>query len=123
MPVLVTLATINILFRGGSVVSFLDPAMLRASIESELENSNVKDAALQLVDRIEEIASQYDKSFVASIDAYVRKSRNAESTAEDLIGILEPWDNTRQSSLLEVVGVRQAMLDTLSNSEWDSIFG
>ncbi len=123
MPVLITLATINVLFRGGSVVSFLDPAMLRASIESELEDSNAQDAALQLVDKIEEIASQYDKSFAASLEAYVRESMNAESTAEDLIATLEPWDNTRQSKLLEIVGIRQAMLDTVSDSEWDKIFG
>jgi len=122
MPVLTTLVITNLLFRESSVVGFLDPAMLRASIESELENSNEKDAALKLVDDIQKIANEYEESLVASLDAYVRESRNSESTAEDLIGMLEPWDHTRRLLLQEVVGIRQAMLDAVSGPAWDQIF-
>ena len=90
MPVLVTIATISILFRGGSTVSFLDPAMLRDQLEDELEESAARDDALLLVDKLEQLAGQYDTSLAASVEAYVTESANAESTAEDLIEILEP---------------------------------
>ena len=123
MPVLVTLATINFLFRGGSTIGFLDPAALRAAIESELAESDGRNSALVLVDELERLARQYDESFTASVEAYKTESSNAGTTAADLIAKMEPWDRERRLTLQEIVRIRQSMLDVLSESEWDEVFG
>lgn len=123
MPVVVTLATINVLFRGGSTAGFLDPHALRAAIECELADSDTRDSALALVDELERLARQYDESFTASVEAYKTESTNTETTAEDLIAKLEAWDQKRRLTLQEIVRIRQSMLDVLSESEWDKVFG
>ena len=123
MPVLATIATINFFFGSDSTVSFLNPATLRARCESELARSDTRDSALALVDELEILAGQYNESLAASLEAYVTETSNAKSTATDLIGILRPLDNTRRSTLHEIVRIRQSMLDVLSAPEWDRVFG
>ncbi len=123
MVVLTTLALTNILFGGGSTLGFLDPRALRDAIESELADSDTRDSALALVDELERLARQYDESFTASVEAYKTESMNTETTAEDLIAKLEPWDQKRRMTLQEIVRIRQSMLGVLSESEWDKVFG
>ena len=123
MPVLATIATINFFFGSDSTVSFLNPAALRARCESELSRPDTRDRALALVDELEHLADQYNESLAASLEAYVTETANANSTATDLIGILRPLDNTRRSTLHEIVRIRQSMLDVLSAREWDRVFG
>jgi hypothetical protein len=122
MPVLATIATINFFFGSGSTVSFLNPATLRARCESELARSDTRDSTLALVDELELLAGQYNESLAASLEAYVTETSKAKSTATDLIGILLPLDNTRRSTLHEIVRIRQSMLDVLSAREWDRVF-
>lgn len=123
MPVLTTIATINFFFGSDSTVSFLNPATLRARCESELARSETRDIALALVDELELLAGQYNESLAASLEAYVAETSNAKSTATDLIGILQPLDNTRLSTFHEIVRIRQSMLDVLSAPEWDRVIG
>lgn len=123
MPVLATIATINFFFGSGSTVSFLNPATLRARCESELARLDTRDGALALIDELEHLADQYNESLTASLAAYVTETSNAKSTAADLIGILQSLDDTRRSTLHEIVRIRQSMLDVLSAREWDRVFG
>jgi hypothetical protein len=123
MVILTTLVLTNILFGGGSNLGFLDPRALRDAIEGELADSDTRDSALALVDELERLARQYDESFIASVEAYKTELTNTETTAEDLIAKLEPWDHERRLTLQEIVRIRQSMLDVLSESEWDEVFG
>jgi hypothetical protein len=123
MVILTTLVLTNILFGGGSNLGFLDPRALRDAIEGELADSDTRDSALALVDELERLARQYDESFIASVEAYKTELSNTETTAEDLIANLEPWDRERRLTLQEIVRIRQSMLDVLSESEWDEVFG
>ena len=123
MPVLATIATINLLFRGGTTASFLDPPTLRDRIESELTGSDARDRALSLVDELEQLTRRYDESLAASIEAYVSESTKAASRAEDLIAILGPWDHTRGETLHEIAQIRQTMLDLLTAEQWERVFG
>jgi hypothetical protein len=122
MPVLITIATINFFFGSDSTVSFLNPATLRARCESELARSDTRDSALALVDELEHLAGQYNESLAANLAAYVTEISNEKSTATNLIGVLRPLDNTRRSTLHEIVRIRQSMLDVLSAREWDRVF-
>ena len=123
MPVLTTLVIINFFFGDGSTIGFLNPNALRAAIENELEETDQRDHALALVDELERIARKYDEKFTASVEAYKTESMNVDTTAKDLIAKLEPWDRGRHLMLQEIVRIRQSMLDVLSESEWDDVFG
>jgi len=122
MPVLVTIATISLLFRRGSVASFLDPTLLRARIASELDEADVRDQALALAEELERLANHYEQSLAASIDAYAAESINPAATAEGLMAMLGPWDRSRRETLREIVRIRRSMLDLLTDSQWDRVF-
>jgi Lon protease-like protein len=123
MPVLATIATISFFFGRDAAASFLAPAGLRERLESELDASPTRDEALSLVDKLERLATEYDERRAQSLDAYAAESANAASTADDLITILAPLDRDRHARMLEIVRIRQRMLETLSAAEWDSVFG
>ena len=124
MPVLATIATINVLFRGGATdrVGFLEPVTLRARIERELEDAVVRDRAVALVNELERIALRYDRSLVATTGAYVTESSSPNSRSDDLIAILDSFDRERRTALDEIVGIRQSMLHLLTVAQWDRVF-
>ena len=122
MPVLITLATINLLFRGGDSVGFLEPDALRARCVEVLEDSETKRRALALVARLEEVAGRYDENLRSVIESY-RAATDASLDAVELARSLEPHDRVRQDTLLEVISVRQSMRETLSEAEWIGVFG
>ena len=124
MPVLATIATINVLFRGGATdrVGFLEPVTLRARIERELGDAAVRDRALALVDELERIALRYDRSLMATIEAYVAESSNPRSRSHDLVTILDSLDRGRRAALDEIVGIRRSMHNLLTVAQWDSVF-
>jgi len=123
MPVAITIATITFLRRGGATIGFLDPDALRELFKDELEESDALEQAIVLIDGLDEHISQYNEAAATSIDAYAEKSANVESSADDLIAYLKPLDQARTDSLHEIVRVRQSMLELLSDSEWDQVFG
>ncbi|MGI9343610.1 MAG: hypothetical protein ACR2QV_12235 [Gammaproteobacteria bacterium] len=123
MPVLATIATINFFVGRGSEASFLAPADLRERLDNELDASPTRDEALSLVDELDQLATRYDERRAASLDAYEAESSNPASSADDLIAILAPLDRDRRAMMLEIVRIRQRMLDTLSAGQWDDIFG
>ena len=75
MPVLVTLATVNALFRSGSEqISFLDPDALRERCKDVIEDAETRAQAVLLTEGLLELARQYNDSVASSVDAYLSKS-------------------------------------------------
>jgi hypothetical protein len=124
MPVLITIATVNALFRPGSEqVSFLDPDALRDRCRDELEDTETRARAMILVEQLQQLARQYEKAVVASVDAYITESVKWESSASGLIEQLQPWDSARLHTVQEIVRIRQSMRELLTTEQWERVFG
>ena len=124
MPLLITIATVNALFRRGSdEVSFLDPDALRERCNDVIEDTETRERAVVLVEQLQQLAHQYDKAVAASVGAYIAKSAKWDSSANDLLELLHPWDNTRVQTVQEIVRVRQSMRELLTTEQWERVFG
>ncbi len=123
MPVLVTIATINFFFHSDpEAVSFLNPEVLRARC-MEIEDIDKRERAVKLTEELQQLARQYEKAVVATVEAYIAESVKWESSANGLIELLKPWDSTRARTLQEIVGVRQSMREILTVEQWNRVFG
>ena len=123
MPVLITMATINTLFRpGAEQASLLNPEKLRARCMEELEDTETRHRAIMLTDELLRLARQYEKAVVASVNAYTAESVKWESSANELIEQLQPWDSTRMSTVQEIVRIRQSMHELLTTEQWNRVF-
>ena len=123
MPVLITLATVNALFRTGSEqISFLDPVALRERCNDVIENTETRHRALLLTEDLMRLAQQYDTAVAASVEAYIDKSAQWDSSANDLIALLQPWDSARTETIQGIVRIRQSMRELLTAEQWDSVF-
>ena len=124
MPVLITIATINTLFRSGpEQASLLNPDKLRARCMEELEDTETRHRALLLTDELQRLARQYEKAVVASVNAYTAESVKWESSANGLIEQLQPWDSIRKQTVQEIVRIRQSMRALLTAEQWNRVFG
>jgi len=124
MPVLVTIATVTYLFSRGSKgeAGFLAPTVLREKIE-ELPEGSVRTKALDVVDRLDMLAREYDSATDAAVSAYVTDVEDWNSSADRLIKDMEPLDRVRGNTLSEVIRLREDLVDALSPGEWDEVFG
>ena len=124
MPVLITIATINTLFRSGAEqASFLNPDKLRARCMEELEDTETRHRAVMLTDELQRLARQYEKAVVATVEAYIAESVKWESSANGLIEQLQPWDSARKQTVQDIVRVRQSMRALLTAEQWNRVFG
>lgn len=124
MPVLITIATINALFRSGAEqASLLNPDKLRARCMEELEDTETRHRALLLTDELQRLARQYEKAVVATVEAYIAESVKWESSANGLIEQLQPWDSARKQTVQDIVRVRQSMRALLTAEQWNRVFG
>lgn len=126
MPVLVTIATINLIFRSGSddeAASFLNPYALRARCMEEIEDTDTQAKAVQLADELQQLAHDYQKAVVASLDAYIEESVKWESSASVLIEQLQPWDSARVETVQGIIRVRHSMRELLTTEQWGRVFG
>jgi hypothetical protein len=124
MPVLVTIATVNALFRPGSEqISFLDPESLRARCNEMIEDTETRARAVMLTEELLRLAQQYNTAVAASVEAYIAESAQWDSSANDLIALLQPWDSARLQTVQGIVRVRQSMRELLTTEQWDSVFG
>ena len=124
MPVLITIATINTLFRpGAEQASLLNPDKLRARCMEELEDTETRHRALLLTDELQRLARQYEKAVVATVEAYIAESVKWESSANGLIEQLQPWDSARKQTVQDIVRVRQSMRALLTAEQWNRVFG
>ena len=122
MPVLATITIITLLFGGGSGISFLNPGSLRKQCKDNLDDSPAQEKALALVDELDQLASQYNQAVAAALDTYVAGTRQ-ETSAAYLAGQLAPFDEVRDATLRNIVGVRESMRKALTAEEWENIFG
>jgi hypothetical protein len=123
MPVLVTLATINALFpRDTEAVGFLNPDALRARCKEVIENPEIREQAFMLTRELQQLTQQYQKAVNASLNAYLKKSAEWNSSADDLIEILEPLDIVRIQTLQDIVYARRLMREILTVEQWNEIF-
>jgi hypothetical protein len=124
VPVLVTIATVNALFRPGSEqISFLDPESLRARCNAMIEDTETRARAVMLTEELERLALRYNSAVAASVEAYIAESAQWDSSANDLIALLQPWDSARLQTVQGIVRVRQSMRELLTTEQWDSVFG
>ena len=124
MPVLVTIATVNALFRPGSDrISFLDPQALRAQCNDVIADTETRARAVMLTEELEELARQYNTAVTASVEAYLAKSVHWDSSANDLIELLQPWDSARVQTVQGIVRIRQSMRKLLTAEQWERVFG
>lgn len=124
MPVLITIATINALFRTGSEqISFLDPDALRERCNDVIEDTETRARAVKLTEQLQQLARQYNSAVAASVGAYLDKSAQWDSSANDLIELLQPWDKARADTVQGIVRVRQSMRELLTAEEWARVFG
>ena len=122
MPVLVTIATVSYLFGGSKdKASFLNPAGLRAKLE-KLPEGSTRTGALALADKLDLLAKAHEDATDAVLDAYAADVERY-TTADQLVDDFEPLDQERAKVYRELIGVRQALIDTLSPEEWDKVFG
>ncbi len=123
MPVLVTIATINALFRvSTNGVSFLDPDALRARVSAVIEDTDTREQALQKIVELQGLAREYNDEVAATVDLYLAKSAAWDSSATELIKLLEPMDVDRIRTLQDIVQVRQSMRDLLTAEQWEHVF-
>jgi hypothetical protein len=114
---------VNYLFGGSKEkTSFLDPVGLRKKIEKLPEEEN-RTKAIALVDRLDVLAQEHNAATDAVINAYITDVEKFETTSDQLVEDFEPLDEARMKVYRELVEVRQAMVETLSEKEWDRIFG
>jgi len=124
MPVLVTIATISYLFKGKAddPVGFLNPAALRNKIQG-LPDGSARIEALEIMDRLDTLVKQYDDATDDALGAYIADVERYDSTADNLIEDLRPSDELRGQTLPELIRLRQRLIDTLTQEEWDQVFG
>lgn len=124
MPVLITIATVNALFRLGpdEKVSFLNPDALHARCSDAIEDTETRERAVILAEQLQQLARRYEQAVAASVDAYIEKSAEWDSSANDLIELLQPWDDIRLQTVQEIVRVRQSMRELLTAEQWNRMF-
>jgi len=123
MPVLVTIAAVSYLFGGSKdKVSFVNPTGLRAKLE-KLPEGTARTRALALADRLDLLAKEHEDATDAVLDAYAADVEKYTTTTDQLVDDFEPLDRERAKVYRELIGVRQAFIDTLSPEEWDRVFG
>ena len=123
MPVLTTLATINLLFGGRSEdqPGFLNHAALRAQLEALPEGPS-RTEALEIMDRLDALAREYDDATDAAMSSYIADVEKYESNADDLILDLLPLDQVRVGTLPKVIELREQLVEALSEEDWDEVF-
>ena len=122
MPVLVTIATVSYLFGGSKdKASFLNPTGLRAKLE-KLPEGSTRTRALALADKLDLLAKAHEDATDAVLDTYAADVQRY-TTTDQLVDDFEPLDRERAKVYRELIGVRQAFIDTLSPKEWDKVFG
>ena len=124
MPVLITLATINVLFPPGSeAASILNPGILQARCMEVIEDTETREQAVMLTTELQQLTQRYQQAAAESLDAYLTKSAEWDSSADDLSEILEPLDILRIQTLQDIVQVRLLMREILTAEQWDKVFG
>ena len=103
--------------------NFLDPEALRARCNDVLEDAETRARAVMLTEELQRLALQCNRAVVASVEAYLHKLVQWDSSANDLIELLQPWDSARIETVQEIVRVRQSMQSLITAEQWNRVFG
>ena len=124
MPVLATIATINLLF--GSTddekVSLLNPDLLRERCEDVLLDAEVRDQAINLSEYLQQLARDYNTAVLATVEAYRHELEQPDSSATRLIEIIETMDDSRRAALTGIVRTRESFRELLTREDWERVF-
>ena len=71
---------------------------------------------------LQSLVPRYEAAVSETIDAYLVKLRNWQSSADDLIELLDPLDHERIRTLEEIVRLRHAMRELLNANQWNQVF-
>ena len=88
-----------------------------------IENTEIREQAVMLTTELHRLTQQYRKAVVENLHAYLTKSAQWDSSADDLIEILEPLDILRIQTLQDIVHVRRLMREILTAEQWNKVFG
>ena len=124
MPVLATIATINLLFGSDETdsVSFLNPASLRERCEAVLDDAATRKRALELVEELQYLNIEYNEAVLSTLGTYVEQSADWNTSATDWIDVLENMDASRRRVLREVARVRSDFRELLTTEAWQKVF-
>lgn len=126
MPVVATM-TIIALLRGNasSELPFFDAALLREMLADGLdgEPDELLAEAMVLADELEALVDRYGASVESVIDAYVEASEDPRANAESLSKDLATLDEERGQVMRDIIRIRRALADTLTDEQWDAVFG
>ena len=101
----------------------LNPGLLQARCMEAIEDTETREQALMLTKELHQLTRRYQKAVAESLDAYLAKSAEWDSSADDLIEILEPLDVMRVQTLQDIVHVRLLMREILTAEQWNKVFG
>ena len=125
MPVVATataLTALYFLLSGKGSAAFRNPEQLRRKVE-KLPEGDTRTRALELVARIESEAHTYRGLARTSIEEFVTMGSVRQTTTEHLIQQRHTADDTFRRAMIDLLHVREQMLDTLSREEWEEVFG
>ena len=126
MPVLVTISAVTYLFKRGSGdeeerASFLAPDVLRNRLAA-LPEGPTRKIALGIADQVDTLAVAYDAATAAAMSAYSDDVAKWKSSADTLTATLKPMDQTRATTLPDLIELRKRLVDTLTPEEWRQVF-
>ncbi len=125
MPVLLTLATLSLLFGGGSgapATMLFDYEVLRRRIGT-LADPDRRRQALEIIDEAEGEAEAHLAAVIEGLQHYadqvVRFDADLDALAEDY---LVPLDETREGFLERMIDLRFRLHDIVDAEEWAMVF-
>ena len=125
MPIITTM-TVIAMFRGGDGKSlpFSDAEILRGLLKDALagESDGSLNEALAIADELGALLNQYRSSAESSLDAYIEESSNKYTSAAELIERLKRLDRERMQTLQNIIQLRQALFELLSDEQWQAVF-
>jgi hypothetical protein len=122
MPVAITLATIALLRGGTTEQPFFDADLMRGLLSDGIEDTDTLRVSLVLTEELDSKLQRYRASIDATIDAYVKESRNPGSRAENLIERLAPLDQDREEIMRAIIDYRRQLIEVLDDKQWNDIF-
>ena len=126
MPVVATM-TIIALLRGSAAgeLPFFDAALLREMLADGLDGQpdELLTEAMALVHELETLVDRYGASVESVIDAYIEASEDPRANAATLSKRLAALDEERGQVMRDIIRIRRALAETLTDEQWDAVFG
>ncbi|MEM9378352.1 MAG: hypothetical protein AAGB93_00285 [Planctomycetota bacterium] len=123
MPVLITIATLALLFGGESGANgFLDPKGLKKRMRKALADGATRDAALERLDALVDVAKRYQDLARSTVEDFAAQAGSGTFTEESLVELHGPLDAARVDAFREILRIREEIRALLSREEWERVF-